>query len=183
MNSTQSSFPASIFRPLAFALLGMALLASGLYQSVNAYPDPLTLSHLGEALTAMWAAIGFLAGLAMLLIGLALLAPSVYLLRRRWQRRQGPSGYIADRKTRQISAPATDRRSQDDCEFEDHPGGDYRFGPAEDLDPYRGNHGGPPDEYEDRYEDGRGDHFDNGRGRARNHGRFDQRRWAETSRR
>lgn len=184
MTSNQNSPPASIFRPAVFTVLGVALLACGAFQSITAYPSPAALTHLGDALSALWSSIGFVLGLTLLIGGLLLLVPSSYLLRLRWQRRQAIGVRAHGRSA--VFAASAGRRPPEDYEFgPQFPAEDYRYdGGTDPIDSYTGDPDGPIDGYgyEDERSGGRDRGRSNGHGRSREHARFEQRRWAGSSR-
>jgi hypothetical protein len=186
MSSKQNLPPASIFRLALFALLGVALLASGAFQSISAYPSPAAMGHLGDALTALWSSIGFISGVVLLITGLALQVPSSYLLRRRWQRRQALGG--RGNPGNAVFASPAGHRPPKEYEFGPQPGAeDYRFDSGtDDIGPYAAGSVGPMDGYPNSYEQERsGGHVrgrGNGYGRSGDHARFEQRRWAGSSR-
>jgi hypothetical protein len=184
MTANTGSTPASIFRPLVFALLAVALLACGVFQSVSAYPGPAALNRLVDALSAAWAAMGFLAGLTMLLVGLVLLTASVYRLRRLG--RPALSSHRGSQDPRGSSSPPPGHRPGEEFQFEPHPDDDDRFAPGQEPDPYegdyQGDYRGPGDRYGDECVNGYAHPNDNGhdpgRRRSRDRARFEQRRWA-----
>jgi hypothetical protein len=122
----------------------------------------------------------------MLITGLVLLVPSSYLLRRRWQRRQALGGRANGGNT--VFVAHSGRRPPEEYDFgPQSQAEDYRFdGGIDQIDSYAGDSVGRIDAYGNGYEDQRGGGRDRGRGngygRARDHARFEQRRWAGSSR-
>lgn len=168
MNSTPTTSPTSIVRPILFILLGVALLMYGAFQSISAYPGPAAMTRLVDALPTIWSSIGFILGLALLPTGLVLLVSSAFWLRRRMLYRRAFSEERYSHQARASSVPPSH-----------HPGAEY------DSEPHPGHDDGYGEEPE-AYDDGYG--YDNGyepspnRRRHRERARFEPRRWAGSAR-
>ena len=71
-----------IFLNFILAILGIAFTAFGLIHSTRSYPGPVAFARLAAAMPALWAVSSFALGILALLVGLVLLVPTLWRLRR-----------------------------------------------------------------------------------------------------
>ncbi|HET6248078.1 MAG TPA: hypothetical protein VFE47_10310 [Tepidisphaeraceae bacterium] len=150
---------ASTIRTYMLAFLGFAFAMFGIIQAVDSYPSPATVNHFTDALPTLTAVFSFAFGVVGAIIGLALLLPSLYRLRRRRPNHSlhgAPQGMFGDRR---IAGPRPVPMHHEG--FDNNP------------DAYEGDDygSGADGEYAHAYGNR---HHDNGQ--------FDQRRWAGSRR-
>jgi hypothetical protein len=129
---TSNKTTASLFRTIVFFMLGLALSAYGLFQSVSRYPSADNLARFTDALPTISAVASFGLGIVASLVGLVLLVPSIIHLRGRKQpqERMFPTSLTpyADRGA-PARRPVPSRREEDfDMDPDGCSGDDYRGG-------------------------------------------------------
>ena len=150
---------ASTIRTFMLAFLGFAFAMFGIIQAADSYPSPSTISHFTDALPTMAAVFSFAFGVVAAIIGLALLLPSLYRLRRRSLNHplhNAPQGMFGDRH---IAGPRS-------------------------VAMHHGGFDNNPDDYDgEDYGNGAGGEYAHAYGhRHQGNGQFDQRRWAGSHR-
>ena len=142
----------SLFRAFVFALLGLAFAAFGIFHAASAYPGPEILGRFSDALPTFTAVISFAFAILAILVGLALLIPSLIRLAQQRRDRQrtsaprNPFGGGGPRSVRQF-APGYDA-AEDEW----------------------------PEAYEEDYDYPEADHPEEPAGRYRRNGDFDDAR-------